>query len=256
MKKFICSLILMTFALCVNAQSSSQALAGVDTMTNSETDYLTIAPVGFYEQVSFQFVGTKLSGTVAGYALLQHSNDGTNYTDVNTDTLTLANTTTNSYVFVLTYNPSYYYRVKIVTSGTMSLRISGTFLGGGQRGKHAVQNMLSSYSATSDTITNTATGYVGITVNNYYTRLSIMCLVTKISGTVAGTVTLQGSVDGTNYVTVSSSYATSTTLSTTNTATQSKVFIITGSPYKYYRLSYTGSGTMSATLKGFVTPNK
>jgi hypothetical protein len=116
--------------------------------------------------------------------------------------------------------------------------------------------MTQAYGSTSDTIANSATGYVGITVNNYYKEVSFQAVVTKISGTVGGTVTLQGSNDGTNYVTVSASYSDVQTLTPTNQATNSKLFTVTGSPYKYYRLSYTGTGTMSATIKGYCVPNR
>lgn len=115
---------------------------------------------------------------------------------------------------------------------------------------NAVYTLKSSFLATSDTITNTATGYVEVNITKSYETVSIQAVCTKISGTVAGNVLLQASNDGTNFVSVGLD-----TLATTDVATQSHTFIVHGSPYKYYRLSWTGSGTMSATLKGYLLPN-
>lgn len=249
---------IIAIALCLStligvAQTNMTGNGG--RLTNAGTQTVTISPTLFNEQVSFQVKIVKDSGTVAGYAYLQASNDQTNWHTV-TDSLTLTNTATNSKIFVLTYNPALYYRIYAEGTGTMEAKLYGYYWAASGGPKHAVTNMLQAYGSTSDTITNTATGYVGYTVSGYYRKLSIQCIVTKISGTVAGTVTLQGSNDGTNYVTVSSSYADATSLSCTNQATNKKLFTITGSPYKYYRLSYTGSGTMSATIKGYLVANK
>lgn len=250
-------MLLAEFAL---GQSTVTTMSGsADTLVNTTPDYVVVTPTLFYEQISFQAVVTKVSGTVAGYAVIQGSNDGTNYLDVNTDSLLMTNVTTNTKVFVLTYNSHLHYRIKFVGSGTMSAKIFGYALTSGGRAKKAIGTptyMLSSYSLTSDTCTNSATTYVGLPVLNWYQTVSIQVVVTKISGTVAGTVTVQGSVDGTNYVTVSSSFSTAQTLSPSNQATNTKLFTITGSPYKYYRLSYTGTGTMSATIKGYLLANR
>lgn len=255
MKKYISIFIMCLMFSVTFAQSTVTNMAGNGaTLTDAGTGYVTLAPSLFYDQVSFQAKITKVSGTIAGTAILQWSNDNTNF--INTDTLTFSNQTTNTSIFVKTYNPAYYYRIKFTGSGTMSGTIYGYCLTGNGYGKRLVSNMTQAYGSTSDTTVNAATGYVGITLSNYYTRVSFQAVVTKISGTVAGTVTLQGSNDGTNYVTVSSSYATATTLSCTDQTTNTKMFVVTGSPYKYYRLSYTGSGTMSATIKGYCVPNR
>jgi hypothetical protein len=225
-----------------------------DTLTNAGADYVQYSPSISYEQISFQPVVTKISGTIGGSAYLSWSNDGTNF--INLDTLSLSDVATNTTVFPKTYNPALWYRITFTGTGTMVGKIYGYMLTNGGRGARAMSPMVSSFNLSSDTITNAGSGYVGLTVTQTYNRISIQAVVTKISGTVAGTVTVQGSVDGTNYVTVNSSYITSTTHTATNVATSTKMFVITGSPYKYYRLSYTGSGTMSATLKGFLLPNK
>lgn len=256
MKKYSLIFILCSiFSLGFSQNVVTTMTGSADTLTDTEVDYVTITPSIYYEQVSFQAKVTKLSGTVAGYAYLQASNDGTNYSTIS-DSLTLTNVTTNTKIFVVSGNQYYYYRLKFEGSGTMSALIYGYCLTTGGNAKRAVSNMTQAYGSTSDTIVNTATGYVGLTVNNYYKEVSIQTVITKISGTVAGTVTLQGSNDGTNYVTVSTSYSDAQTHTATNVATSSKLFTITGSPYKYYRLSYTGSGTMSATIKGYLVPNR
>lgn len=260
----------MLLTSCVFAQSNTPVtMTGTGTMTNTGTVNITQTVVGIYDRVSLQVVVTKYSGTVGGTCILQGSIDGTNYKDVNTDTLTLANQTTNTKIWVLEGSPFYYYRIQCIGTGTMSAQAKGYFFGAGQGGsKHSVNTMLSDISATSDTTTNTGTGYVQLQVKGTYENVAIQATVDKISGTVAGTVTLQGSNDGTNFVTLDNSYSAdyttsapyttggATTLSCSNVTTNSKIFLITGSPYSYYRLSYTGSGTMSARLRGYLMPNK
>lgn len=252
-------LFLLSAFLILSITGFSQAIVTTmtgsgDTITDSGTDYVQIAPTQFYDQVSFQPVATKISGTVGGTAILSWSNDGTNF--INLDTLSLSNVTTNTAVFPKTYNPAYYYRITYTGTGTMAAKIYGYCLVTGGRGSRAVTNLTQAYGSTSDTVVNTATGYVGVTVSGTYHRLALQVVITKISGTVAGTVTIQGSVDGTNYVTVNSGFIDATTHTATNVATSTKMFTITGSPYKYYRASYTGSGTMSATIKGYLVANK
>lgn len=106
-----------------------------------------------------------------------------------------------------------------------------------------VSSMVSEYSLTSDTITNTGTAYLYAKVNGYY-GVSIQITVTKISGTVAGTTVLQGSLDGTNWNTIT----TEDTLTHTNVSSQGYLWTFVNSPYLYYRVYSTGSGTMSALI--------
>jgi hypothetical protein len=256
MKKYSLIFMLCLMFSATFAQNAVTTMTGsADTLTDTEVDYVTITPTIYYEQVSFQAKVTKISGTVAGYAYLQASNDNTNFSTIS-DSLTLTNVTTNTKIFVVSGNQFMYYRLKFEGSGTMAAKIYGYCLPNGGNGKRAVSNMTQAYGSTSDTIANSATGYVGLTVSNYYREVSVEVVVTKISGTVGGTVTLQGSNDATNYVTVSTSYSDAQTHTATDVATSSKLFTITGSPYKYYRLSYTGTGTMSATIKGYLVPNR
>lgn len=255
MKKYLFSLLcLLSFVVGLGQVTNMTGNGAV--VTNSGTGACSLQVQGNYQQVTVQAVVTKLSGTVAGTVICYGSVDGTNYQAIGADTLTNANQATNQKFFVFTGNKYMYYKLICTGSGTMSANISGyVYTTPGAASKHAVNNMLSVYSATSDTVDNAGSGYVGITISKYYSSISIHAVVTKISGTAAGTVTLQGSNDGTNYTTVVSSFASATTLSVTDVTTSHKIFTITGSPYKHYRLSYTGSGTMSCRLQGYFMPN-
>lgn len=259
MKKLltIC-LSLLTFAVIAQTPSSASkyvAMAGNgSTLSDDGEKLVTITPSIFYEVCSFQAVVTKGTGTPDGIAKLQSSNDGENFIDVNAaDTLSISDQTTNTKTFVITNNTSTYYRIIFIGRNTQESTVYGYFWGSGVRSSKTNKSMLSSYSLTTDTATNTGTTYLQITLSNYYEKVSFQPVVTKVSGTAAGTVTLQGSVDGTNYVTVNTSYSSAQTMSVTNVTTSTALLTVTSSPYRYYRLSYTGSGTMVCTLRGYVS---
>lgn len=112
-----------------------------------------------------------------------------------------------------------------------------------------VQTMKSSDNLTSDTITNTGTGYVQVQISATYSQVSIQAVVTSISGTVNSAVYLQTSVDGINYI----NYSSTDTLHTT-TGTVTHTWVLTGNNYMYYRLTSTGRGTMAASIKGYAYP--
>ena len=223
------------------------------TLTNSGSASVTLQADVYSKTISVQAKVTKTSGTIAGTGILYGTLDGTNYVQVNTDTLSLTDQTTNTKIWIVDNNVYKTYKITFVGSGTMAATVYGYALSNLQSGSDSyVQNLKSSYGFTSDTVTNSATNTIYVESPSSSQYVSIQAVVTKISGTVAGTVTLKGSLDGTNYVTVNSSYATVTTLSCSNQTTNTKIFVITGSPYRWYKLSYTGSGTMSATLKGYI----
>jgi hypothetical protein len=92
-----------------------------------------------------------------------------------------------------------------------------------------------------DTVVNTGTKNLNLTVKGTNSTGLFQVVVSKISGTVAGDVIFQGSVDGTNFVNLD-------TLATTNVTTQTKVFTDIPVKYPFYRITYTGSGSMSAIL--------
>lgn len=258
MKKVLSIVCLFLLVGYSNAQIVTAMTKSAVTMTNSTAVTATLQTNAVAENISIQAVVTKSTGTVAGTVAVSASLDGANYVNLAaaSSTLALTDVTTNTAIFNYTNNNYLYYKVTFTGSGTMVATPSASVFSSGLSNKHAVSNMLSPYSATSDTTTNTATSYVTLPVSNWYNTVTIQSVVTEISGTTAGTVTLQGSIDGTNFVTVNSSYADVTSYSPTDVATSSKLFVVTGSPYRYYRLSYTGAGTMSASHRGYVLPNK
>lgn len=86
------------------------------TITNAGTPAVVIPVIGAKTTVSFQYVITKTSGTVAGSIALYGSLDGgTTYALINSYTLTDATASTS-----LTYNYAGYnkYKVLVTTSGT------------------------------------------------------------------------------------------------------------------------------------------
>jgi len=117
--------------------------------------------------------------------------------------------------------------------------------------KAQVYSLLSPYSFTSDTVTNTGTAYlstVSISPAPAVTT-TIWVGVTKISGTVGGTITLQGSIDGTNWKAMNTpNTATALATFTATDASNTYHWVISGSPMPYYRVSWTGTGTMSASF--------
>lgn len=250
--------ILLALSIIAATSSFSQSINSVvtmtgsgDTLVNTTADNVLYPITAGYENISIEAVVTKISGTVAGTAILQGSIDGVNYKDLNTDTLTLTNVTTNKYIWAITFSPYKYYKINYVGVGTMSAKIYGYIFTNGQSTTATLANLTSTYSNAIDTVTNSATNTVTLRVKSWYKTIVIQPVITKISGTVGGTVTVQGSNDGTNYTTVSSSYSDAQTLTPTNQTTNTKLFKITGSPYAYYRVSYTGTGTMSAKLRAY-----
>ena len=93
-----------------------------DTVTNTETEDLTITLTGNYESVTFQYVANKISGTVGGTAVLAGSLDGTNFIPI--DTVTNTNVSTQTFKFnFTTRNIWKYYRVRCTGTGTMAARV-------------------------------------------------------------------------------------------------------------------------------------
>jgi hypothetical protein len=252
--------LILLFALVLNvgayAQRTPIEMVGTATLTNADTVYLTKTVKGTYENVSLQVVVSKLSGTVAGTAQLQGSQDGVNYIDLGLGDLTLTDVTTNTKVWPLTNSNYYYYRIEVITSGTVSAGAVGYLFVTPGNGKHAVYNMLSSFDEASDTVTNTGTGYVEYQVKGWYNSIAFQAVSDSISGTPAGVITIQGSNDGVNFVTVNTSYSDAQTLTVLDQTVTSAIFIVTGSPYSYYRLSHTGVGTMVSRLRGYMLPSR
>ena len=111
---------MLLLADCVFAQSIPITMVGTGTLTNADTVALTQTVNGVYNTISVQVVTTKYSGTLTGTAILQGSVDGTNYVNINTDTLTFTTGTTNTKVWVLEGTSFKYYKVNCITTGTVS----------------------------------------------------------------------------------------------------------------------------------------
>ena len=122
--------LILAFALlfCVSAFAQKQT---VITMPNDAAAIVNAGVVKATAKldqnartVTLQSVVTKVSGTVGGKLVLWGSLDGVNYEKAATDTLILANQTTNIKVWKLDYNRYYYYRVIATGSGTMNATIA------------------------------------------------------------------------------------------------------------------------------------
>ncbi len=110
---------LIALAFVFTSATAQKAMTASGTLTDATTGYVTSIIPGGYGNLSIQLIVTKTSGTVAGAAYLQASNDGTNYNDIApTDTLALANVAVNSKLWNVGTTPYLYYRAKIVTTGT------------------------------------------------------------------------------------------------------------------------------------------
>ena len=112
------------FALCSTA-NAQLTMTGSDTIVDTGVISVSQTLSKSHDVTSFQAVVTKVSGTVDGTVLLEASNDGTNYVAISTDTLQLANVTTNTYLWSLTNAPYKFYRLKGTGSGTMKAIITG-----------------------------------------------------------------------------------------------------------------------------------
>jgi len=122
MKKFFYSVLMIVSLLAfqtMNAQSLLTASSATNTNAVTTTHTITLAgETNNFECLTFELTGTKVSGTPAGTAVLYGSVTGTNYEAIGADTLTIANQTTNYYVWKLDKTRYKYYKVAVVTTGT------------------------------------------------------------------------------------------------------------------------------------------
>ena len=126
MKKLIIALFaLVCFVSTSQAQLVTMTGSG-DSIVNTGTKYLSYNLDGHVVATTIQVLFTKTSGTAAGKATIEYSIDGTNYFRVNTDSLNVANTTTQYKLFTITNPAQYkYVRIKVVGSGTSRYRLNG-----------------------------------------------------------------------------------------------------------------------------------
>jgi hypothetical protein len=126
--KHLIALIAICIAFTGVAQAQT-AMTASGTLTDATTGYVTSKVPGGYGNLSIQLIVTKTSGTVAGTAWLQASNDGTNYVTINsTDTLALTNVAAQSKLWNVGISPYLYYRAKITTTGTQVSTGTGYYL--------------------------------------------------------------------------------------------------------------------------------
>lgn len=131
MKKFILIAIFGLITMFSQAQTVGgvTSLVGV-TVTDTETDYLTIAtPVAIQGQYT---VGIEIAGTATGTstvtAAIQVSDNNTDWYNYGT-AITLNNAgTVSNYAWALESSQFRYYRVKLISSGTGTTVCTGKFL--------------------------------------------------------------------------------------------------------------------------------
>lgn len=136
MKNLILAFCLM-FAVGLTAQVTGPVLlpgignfkstpthAVTDTITNAVTKYQYGIINDRNQHVTVQSTYTKLSGTAAATATLEGSINGVQYNTVpDTSSYTVTDTTTQSNVWVVAPSPFKFYRVKVVPTGTQSVKI-------------------------------------------------------------------------------------------------------------------------------------
>jgi len=138
MKKFLLILAVLIVGMTASAQTFNQATVWtVDTLTNTETAYLTLPKVTrSVESMSGLVLAENITGTSAGTILLQGSLDGTTYvtlTDVTghvsiavNDTTTIADNATFGWNV---WQPAFlYYRMALVQTGTSTTEYTGYYL--------------------------------------------------------------------------------------------------------------------------------
>ena len=97
--------------------------------TNTASDTAIYKATSTFNSIAIQAVITKISGTVAGTAILKGSLDGINYEAIGADTLTLTNQITNTHIWTENGDKYLYYMIKVTGSGTMGASFKGWFLG-------------------------------------------------------------------------------------------------------------------------------
>ena len=121
MKKLF-SILMASLVLAVSFSASAQSPVSITpsktTLTNSDTAYAVKSFPVPVDKITLQAVLNKTSGTIAGTVLPQGSLDGTNYVNISTDTLTLANQSVNTKIWTFDKRQYYYYRLRFNTTGT------------------------------------------------------------------------------------------------------------------------------------------
>lgn len=119
MKKLLISLLAITCLSFVEAQTAFHQGVSKPTgaYSNAQIDTMSYTLANSYTVVGIQPVVTKLTGTMAGNAILYNSINGTNWVATG-DTLTFTNVATNTTVWSRTSTARYW---KIVVAGGTTL---------------------------------------------------------------------------------------------------------------------------------------
>ena len=132
MKKILFLFALIVATIAASAQlspnDSLRASRALATLTNADTvNYVKKVPSTLSNGiVAVSFTVTRLSGTAAGSAAFQYSIDGSNW--ITDSTFTLSNAASQTFSFTKTSIPFSAYRVRLITSGTVTARGKGWLL--------------------------------------------------------------------------------------------------------------------------------
>lgn len=108
---------------------------------------------------------------------------------------------------------------------------------------------LNASTVTSDTVTNTGSGFLYAKRVAGPGTVTVQVNATKVSGTVGGTLTLYGSLDGVTYSALNTEETqTALATKTATDATASYHWRLKNSPFLYYGVGWVGTGTMVATF--------
>ena len=125
MKKFLFSILFIVSLFAFQESFSQSPVNPVSlsdtTNTNAVTKSHIIALPGEtnnFEVLTFEVLGTKVSGTVTGTAILYGSVSGAKYTAIGADTLTFTNATSPYHHWTVDKTRYKYYKVDVTTSGT------------------------------------------------------------------------------------------------------------------------------------------
>ncbi len=128
-------IIILSFFLAMSVIGFSQTSAFSQTASNptgailnTSVDTMSLTTIRDYESAGVQVVVTKATGTMAGTAILYGSLNGTNYVSTG-DTLTLANSTTNTTIWTKTAPVWKYYRILVGGATTVTGTCAATFVG-------------------------------------------------------------------------------------------------------------------------------
>ena len=126
---FISAAVAVLFATAGKAQSPVEHVVKVSTDTASNADTVIVQIDGMGSKLnSITATVKKVSGTVAGYVLLQGRTDNTNWQDLNTDTLSNTNQSINIKTWTFTATNYYDYRLLYKTTGTQKSTLTLSYL--------------------------------------------------------------------------------------------------------------------------------